>query len=312
MSGDWGFELYPMAPGHEVGGIVVGVGSDVQEAKLSEGAKVGVGCMVLSCHECDLCKDGLEQHCPGMVQTYSSAFPKGRDHDDCAGFHTNGGYSEEIVVHERFVFPLPEGIPMEYAGPLLCAGVTTFSPLNRLLRGKVNQKVGIVGFGGLGMMAVKIAKAMGADVTVFSRGTKKATKAKDLGATLADHTDAEGMKARARSMDLIVDTISMVHEIAHLLGTLKVGGTYCFLGGVPEPYSVSAFQLLFSRYTITGSFIGGVPETAEMLEFCAKHEIFPEIDVIPASEAAGVFKSMAEGTLGPVRKVIDMSTLPSL
>lgn len=309
-NGDWGFELYPLAPGHEIAGTVIESGSD--SSKFTTGQKVGVGCMVMSCFDCDLCGEGLEQHCGGMVQTYSSPFPEGRDHDDCAGFHTNGGYSEEIVVHERFVFVLPDSIPMEYVGPLLCAGITTYSPLSRLVKHKQNQKVGVVGFGGLGMMTVKLAKAMGAEVTVFSRGTSKAGNAKELGADLVDHTDETKLGSLARSLDTIIDTVSVGHEVAGLIGTLKVGGTYCFLGGVPQPYSISAMQLLFSRYTLTGSLIGGVPETAEMLEFCAQHNILPEIDVIPASGAAKVFADMQSGTAGAVRKVIDMSTIGEL
>lgn len=307
-NGDWGVHLYPMAPGHEIAGTVI----SSKSSKFSVGQRVGVGCMVMSCMECDLCKDGLEQHCPGMTQTYSSPFPKGCGHDACAGYHTNGGYSEEIVVHERFVFALPENLAMEYVGPLLCAGITTYSPLNRYVKGKENQTVGVVGFGGLGMMTVKLAKAMGADVTVFSRGTSKMDKAEAVGAKLVDHGDAEKLQAMARTMDTIIDTVSTGHEVAGIIGTLKVGGMYCFLGGVPTPYPISAFQLLFNRYSVSGSLIGGVPETAEMLQFCADHNVLPDIEVIPASGAAKVFADFEKGTVGAVRKVIDMSTIGEL
>lgn len=307
-NGNWGINLYPMAPGHEIAGTVIKSNSD----RFKEGQRVGVGCMVESCQTCSLCNEGLEQHCPGMIQTYSSVFPKNKDHDNCAGYHTNGGYSEEIVVHERFVFSIPDSISLEHAGPLLCAGITTYSPLNRLVKGKKDQHVGVVGFGGLGMMTVKIAIAMGAKVTVLSRSMSKEEEAKKLGATLVSHADSGKLAEMARSIDTIIDTVSTGHEVGGMLNTLKVGGTYCFLGGVPEPYQISAFQLLFSRYNVTGSLIGGVPETAEMLEFCAEHKIMPEIEVIHASKAADNFKALDEGRFGAHRSVIDMSTIGDL
>lgn len=247
-----------------------------------------------------------------MIQTYSSKFPHNKDHDDCAGYHTNGGYSEEIVVHDRFVFAIPDSMKLEHAGPLLCAGITTYSPLNRLLKGKKDQHVGIVGFGGLGMMAVKIAKTMGAKVTVFSRSMAKEEQAKKLGASCVCHGDSKVMEGMVRSIDTIIDTISTGHEVAHIIGTLKVGGTFCFLGGVPEPFKISSMQLLFSRYTVTGSLIGGIPETAEMLDFCAEHNIVPEIEVIHASKAAEVYKDLDSGKFGAYRSVIDMSTIGDL
>lgn len=308
-NGDWGVDLYPMAPGHEISGIVIKSNSD----KFKEGQRVGVGCMVESCQSCSLCDEGLENHCPGMIQTYSSKFPQSKDHDDCAGYQTNGGYSEEIVVHDRFVFSIPESMKMEHAGPLLCAGITTYSPLNRFVKGKKDQQhVGIIGFGGLGMMAVKIAKAMGAKVTVFSRSMAKAEQAKKLGASIVCHGDAELMTSMERSIDTILDTISIGHEVAHMIGTLKVGGTYCFLGGVPEPVKISAFQLLLSRYTVTGSLIGGIPETVEMLDFCAEHGIVPEIEIIHASKAAETYDNLDSGKFGAYRSVIDMSTIGDL
>jgi len=307
-NGDWQVNLYPMAPGHEIAGTVISSNS----SEFSEGQRVGVGCMVESCRTCGLCNEGLEQHCPGMVQTYSSKFPKGCAHDDCADFQTNGGYSEEIVVHARFVFSIPDNIDLKHAGPLLCAGITTYSPLNRLVKGKANQKIGVVGFGGLGMMTVKLAVAMGAEVTIFSRSLAKADAAKALGAELVSHADKEKMGSLARTFHTIIDTVSSLHDIELLMGSMKVGGTYCFLGGVPAPYNISAFSLLFSRYSVTGSLIGGVPETKEMLEFCSEHNVFPEIDVIPASKAAQVFEDMITGNAGATRHVIDMSTLGDL
>lgn len=307
-NGDWGINLYPMAPGHEIAGTVIASNS----SKFQVGQRVGVGCMVESCRACALCDDGLEQHCPAMVQTYSTPFPAGKDHEDCVGYHTNGGYSQEIVVHEHFVFDIPQNIDLAHVGPLLCAGITTYSPLHRFVLGKKEQKVGVVGFGGLGMMAVKIAKAMGADVTVFSRNTDKKSRAEELGATLVSHNDEEAIGGMARTLDTIIDTVSCHHEVSAIISTLKVGGTCCFLGGVPMPYQISSFQLLMSRYNITGSLIGGVPETKEMLKFCSEHNIVPDIEVIPASKAAENYKALETGHFGAVRSVIDMSTIEEL
>ena len=297
-----------MAPGHEVAGEVMASNSSAFQV----GDKVGVGCMVESCRNCDLCADGLENYCPSMIQTYSATFPAGKDHEDCAGYHTNGGYSEEIVVHERFVFKLPDTMGLEYAGPLLCAGITTYSPLARLVKGKKDQKVGVVGFGGLGMMAAKQAKAMGATVTIFSRSLTKAADAEKIGCKLVSHQDEEALKAMARTLDTIIDTAPQSHPIAGLLSTLRVGGTFCFLGGVPKPYEISSFQLMFNRYNVCGSIIGGVPETKEMLEFCAHNQILPDIRIIKASEAADVYQAMDQGRADAVRHVIDMSTLAEM
>lgn len=297
-----------MSVGHEIAGTVISSSS----GKFKEGDRVGVGCMVESCRSCNLCDEGLEQHCPSMIQTYSSPFPEGKDHDDCAGHHTNGGYSEEIVVHEHFVFKLPDALDMKYVGPLLCAGITTYSPLNRFVKGKADQKVGIVGFGGLGHVAVKLAKAMGAEVTVFSRTLEKEPKAIELGASLVSHADMEAVGALTRTFDTIIDTVSTNHSVVAVLNTLKVGGNYCFLGGIPQAPDASIFQLLFSRYAIHGSLIGGVPETAEMLEFCAEHNVLPEIEVIHASRAAENYKAMETGNYGAIRSVIDMSTIGDL
>jgi len=308
-NGDWGINLYPIAPGHEIAGIVIKSNS----SKFKKGQRVGVGCMVESCRSCDLCDDGLEQHCPKMIQTYSSMFPVGHDHDDCSNCHTNGGYSQEIVVHERFVFEIPKKLDLKYVGPLLCAGITVYSPLNRYLKDKKNQSVAVVGFGGLGMMAVKIAKKMGAErVTIFSRGLSKAKEAIALGARLVSHQNEESLKSLTRSFDIIIDTVSAHHEVSGLINTLKVGGTLCFLGGVPAPYPISSFQLLFSRYTVSGSLIGGVPETQEMLNFCADHDILPDIKVIEASEASDAYHNLQSGKSGAFRHVIDMSTINNL
>jgi alcohol dehydrogenase (NADP+) len=309
-NGDWGIESFPIAPGHEIAGIIDKVGANVSDLKV--GDKVGVGCMVESCGECDLCKEGLEQHCPKMVQTYSTPWPADKGHAETKGHHTNGGYSSDITVNEKFVFKLPDNLELKYAGPLLCAGITTYSPLARHVLGKENTKVGVVGFGGLGHMAVKIAKAMGAEVTIFSRSLAKQEAAEKLGAKIVAHTDPEQLKPLARTLDVIIDTVSNVHNVRALLPALKVGCAIVLIGGVPAPFDTVAFDLIFSRHSIEGSLIGGVPETAEMLEFCAKHNIVPDIDVIHAKDADAAFQKLVSGGGAARRNVIDISTLSEL
>lgn len=315
-NGDWGLDSWPLAPGHEISGVVSAVGDKVSTFKV--GDKVGVGCMVESCRTCDLCQQGLEQHCPNMIQTYGSQFPEGKGDTfkEAAGYHTNGGYSNEITVNEHFVFHIPEGMDMKYAGVLLCAGITTFSPLNRHILQKGGGKgktVAINGFGGLGQMAVKIAKAMGVDsVTIVSRNDKKKAEAENLGCKYLVSSNAEEMGAQVRAFDVILDTVSAPHDVSALAGTLKVGGTCVLLGGVAKPFEISAFSLLFSRHAIEGSLIGGVPETQEMLDFCAAHNIIPEYEVIAAKDANAQFKALVGGTAGANRCVIDMATLKDL
>lgn len=314
-NGDWGINKHPMTPGHEIAGIVSSVGSAVTDFKA--GDKVGVGCFVESCRSCDLCKQGLEQHCLGAVQTYSTPFPEGKGEHlkEAEGYHTNGGYSTDIVVKDHFVFKVPENIEMEVVGPLLCAGITTFSPLNRHLLQKGGGKgktVGIVGFGGLGHMAVKIAKAMGAEVTVLSRNTNKEDQAKAMGADILVHSDEAILSAAARKFDLILDTVSATHPVAPIVNTLKVGGAYVLLGAIARPFEVSSFPLLFGRYSIEGSLVGGMAETQEMLDFCSKHNIVPETKMISAKAASAQFKALSDGSAGAARAVIDMSTLKDM
>jgi uncharacterized zinc-type alcohol dehydrogenase-like protein len=316
-NGDWGMNMYPFTPGHEIAGIVSAVGANVKDFKV--GDRAAVGCFVESCGTCDLCSEGHENYCPKVVQTYGTPFPEGKgDHfKEAVGHHTNGGYSDKIVVNQRFVFQIPESISMEDAGPLLCAGITVFSPLNRhILKkagiGKGKKHVGVVGFGGLGHMAVKIAKAMGADVTVFSRSNKKEAQAHAMGASLLVHTDANSLSEQVRVFDCIIDTVSESHGVAPIMGTLKVGGTMVLLGAIGKPFELSAFPLLFNNHSIEGSLVGGIPETKEMLEFCAKHNIVPDSKVIHAKDAAAQFKAMSDGTSDADRYVIDISTLKDL
>ena len=316
-NGDWGVNSYPIAPVHEIAGIVRAVGDKVTNCKV--GDRVGVGCMVMSCKECDQCKAGLEQHCPNMVQTYGSKFPvgKGANYDGAGGYHTNGGYSTSITVDDHFVFHIPEGMKMEYAGVLLCAGITTFSPLNRNILQKGGGKgksVAVLGFGGLGQMAIKIAKAMNVDsVTILSRSDKKKADAERMGCEfLVYSNNDEEVANHARKFDVVIDTVSAPHDVSSLISTMKVGGTWVLLGAVGKPFEVSAFQLLFNRYSVEGSLIGGVPETQEMLDFCAKHNIVPEYQVIHAKDADAQFKALMDGTAAADRKVIDMATLKEL
>ena len=303
------------APGHEIAGIVKEVGSEVKGFKV--GDRVGVGCMVESCRSCDLCTDGLENHCPAMTQTYGNEFPdgKGANMEKAVGYHTNGGYSTDITVRDHFVFHIPDSMDLKYAGILLCAGITTWSPLNRHVLQKGGGKgkhVGIVGFGGLGQMGVKLAKAMGCDVTVISRSNKKEAAAKALGADILVHADEEAVKAAYRSFDVILDTVSAVHPVAPLANMLKVGGVMVMIGGVAKPFEISAFQMLMGRQSLEGSLIGGVPETQQMLDFCAEHNIVPEYKVIHAKDAAAHFKAMIAGDADAMRAVIDISTLADM
>eukprot|EP00187_Rhodella_violacea_P010278 CAMPEP_0174912990 /NCGR_PEP_ID=MMETSP0167-20121228/80077_1 /TAXON_ID=38298 /ORGANISM="Rhodella maculata, Strain CCMP736" /LENGTH=312 /DNA_ID=CAMNT_0016157671 /DNA_START=769 /DNA_END=1704 /DNA_ORIENTATION=+ len=258
INGEWGVDIYLLAPGHEIAGIATAVGADVEGIKV--GDRVGVGCMVGSCRTCDLCQSGLEQHCTQMVATYSSCmvgscrtcdlcqsgleqhctqmvatyssvFPegKGENYKSAVGHHTNGGYSTAITVNSHFVFRIPDAIPLEYFGPLLCAGITTFSPLNRHIMqagGGAGKTVGVIGFGGLGHMAVKLAKAMGAEVVVISRSDAKKAAAEKLGAEIMAHGDAAAVATATRKFDVILDTVSAKHAVAPLVGMLKVGGTY--------------------------------------------------------------------------------------
>lgn len=299
-NGDWGLNMFPISPGHEIAGTIRAVGEKVTNFQVGE--KVGVGCMVESCRNCDMCQAGLEQHCPKMTQTYGSPFPDGRgDHFKAAvGNHTNGGYSSSITVDQHFAFKIPDGMNMEYAGVLLCAGITTFSPLNRHILQKGGGKgktVGVVGYGGLGQMALKLAKAMNVDkVVILSRSDKKRSAADAQGCEYINYSDEEALSAATRSLDVVLDTVSAPHDVAKLVSTMKVGGHWVLLGAIGKTFEVSPFALIGSRHAIEGSLIGGIPETQEMLDFCAKNGIIPEYEVISAKDADKQFKAMMEGS----------------
>ncbi|MCY1042202.1 NAD(P)-dependent alcohol dehydrogenase [Corallococcus sp. bb12-1] len=296
---EWGGAIFPMVPGHEIVGKVSQVGSAVTDFKV--GDSVGVGCFVDSCRECPPCLQGDEQYCErGMVSTYN-----GRQRD---GTPTYGGYSTRITVDSKYVLRIPEGIPLERAAPLLCAGITTYSPL-RHYGLKPGGKLAVVGLGGLGHMGVKLGKAMGAEVTVLSTSPSKRDDALALGAThFAATSDKKTFKALANQFDLILDTVSAPHDYNAYLGLLKLDGTM-ILVGVPEaPTPLAAFPLVMKRRKLGGSLIGGIRETQEMLDFCAKHQVASDVEVIPIQKINEAYERMIKGDVR-YRFVIDIASL---
>lgn len=270
---EWGQPRYPVVPGHEIAGVVTEVGSAVTKYKV--GDRVGVGCFVDSCRGCDNCKAGLQQHCTGrggMTGTYNAV---GRD-----GQPTQGGYSGSIVVDENYVLRIPDALGLDAAAPLLCAGITTYSPLRHWNVGPASR-LGVVGLGGLGHMAVKLGAAMGAEVTVLSQSLKKMEDGLRLGATHYYATsDPDTFKKLRNSFDIILNTVSADLNLGRFLGTLNLDGVFVELGLPENPLVVPSFALLGMRRSISGSAIGGIPETQEMLDFCAEHGVAPEIEVI--------------------------------
>ena len=296
---DWGTAIFPMVPGHEIAGVVAAVGSDV--TKYQVGDRVGVGCMVDSCGECEYCLAGTEQFCvKGNIQTYNGV---GFD-----GENTYGGYSRQIVVKDAFVCRIPEGISLDVAAPLLCAGITTYSPLHRWGAGP-GKKVAVVGLGGLGHMAVKIAVAMGAEVTVLSQSLKKQEDGLRLGAkdyfATGDESTFDVLKGR---FDVILNTVSAKLPIDSYLGLLRVGGAMVNVGAPGEPLSYNAFSLLGGNKVLAGSAIGGIRETQEMLDFCAAHGIGAEIETISADQVNEAYDRVENSDVR-YRFVIDASTI---
>jgi alcohol dehydrogenase (NADP+) len=296
---EWGPANYPIVPGHEIAGIVSAVGPEVTRHKV--GDRVGVGCMVDSCGQCESCRRGLEQYClNGNTGTYGSTGADGQP--------TQGGYSSQIVVTENFVVTIPEGIGLAEAAPLLCAGITTYSPLRHWGAGP-GQRVAIVGLGGLGHMGVKLAHAMGAEVSVLSQSLKKMDDGLRLG---ADHyyatSDTGTFETLAESFDLIVNTVSAVIDLDAYLSLLAPDGTLVNVGAPPEPLPVRAFSLIPRRRSFAGSCIGGIGETQEMLDFCAEHGLGSEVEVIPASQINEAYERVLASDVR-YRFVIDNSTL---
>ena len=301
---EWGNSLYPLVPGHEIVGRVASVGAQVSRFK--PGDLVGVGCLVDSCQHCAACEQGLEQYCKEIPTfTYNS-----RDRRD--GMMTYGGYSERIVVNDKFVLRIPEGVDPKAAAPLLCAGITTWSPLRHWKIGK-GHKVAIVGLGGLGHMGLKFAKALGADVTLFTRSPGKEAEARRLG---ADHvvlsTDEKQMAAVAGHFDFILDTVPHQHDLNPYLATLKIDGLHVLVGLV-EPVNppVHAGSLIFGRRSLAGSLIGGLAETQEMLDFCAKHNIGADVEMIDIQDINTAYGRMLNSDVR-YRFVIDMASLKKI
>lgn len=299
VRGDWGPQSYPLAPGHEIAGIVTEVGSAVTRHAI--GDKVGVGCMVNSCGECANCQAGEEQYClAGNTGTYGAV--------DRDGTITQGGYSTHVVVTENFVVRIPEGLGLDVAAPLLCAGITTYSPLRHWGAGP-GKKVAVIGLGGLGHMAVKIAHAMGAEVTVLSQSLKKQEDGLRLGADYYYATSDENTFSElAGTFDLIINTVSAFIDINAYLQLLRLDGALVNVGAPAEPLPVQVFSLILGRRSFAGSAIGGIRETQEMLDFCAEHGIGAEIDVIPASRINEAYERVLASDVR-YRFVIDAATI---
>jgi uncharacterized zinc-type alcohol dehydrogenase-like protein len=298
---EWGPSLYPCVPGHEIVGRVVSVGGHVSKFKV--GDMVGVGCMVDSCQECQYCKEGLEQYCePGMTGTYNSP------DKHLPGNPTFGGYSESIVVDENFVLRIPANLDPAAAAPLLCAGITTYSPLRHWNVGP-GQKVGIVGIGGLGHMGLKIAKAMGAHVVAFTTSESKFEEARRLGADeVVLSKDGEQMAAYRGKLHFILDCVSAEHDINAYLNLLRVDGSLALVGAPEHPLPVAAFSLIPARRSFAGSMIGGIAETQEMLDFCAEHNIPADIEMIIIQQINEAYERLLKGDV-KYRFVIDMASL---
>ena len=299
IKNDWFPGIFPMVPGHEIVGRIAKVGDHVKNFKVGELA--GVGCLVDSCQVCENCKDGLEQYCLDKnTGTYNDL---GRD-----GVPTYGGYSNNIVVREEFVLHISDKLPLAATAPLLCAGITTYSPLRHWKVGK-GHKLAVLGLGGLGHMAVKFGVAFGADVTVLSTSPSKEQAAKDLGAHhFVVTSDPAQLAAVKGSFDFILDTVSADHDMNMYLSLLRTNGTHICVGAPSNPHAISAFSLLGGRKSLAGSGIGGIPETQEMLDFCAEHNIVSDIEMIDIKDITASYKRMLKGDVR-YRFVIDIATL---
>jgi alcohol dehydrogenase (NADP+) len=297
---DWGISMYPIVPGHEIVGVVESVGDQV--SKFKPGDTVGVGCLVDSCADCDNCHAGLQQYCSGgMVMTYSSYERDGKT-------VTYGGYSNQIVVTEDFVLRVSDRQPLDGVAPLLCAGITTYSPLKTWQVG-VGHRVGVLGLGGLGHMAVKLAASFGSEVTVLSRSSGKEMDARRLGAHhFLNTTNDEQVKAAIGSFDFIVDTVSAKHDYNLPINLLRTDGTLICVGAPPEPIELEVFPLLFQRRRVVGSLIGGLPETQEMLDYCAEKNITADVELIRMNQINEAYARMEKSDV-KYRFVIDMATL---
>jgi uncharacterized zinc-type alcohol dehydrogenase-like protein len=299
VRGDWGAQVYPLTVGHEIAGVVSAVGSDVTKWKV--GDRVGVGCMVNSCRECVNCNAGLEQYCEnGNVGTYGIV--------DRDGTITQGGYSTHIVVDQDFVLRIPDAIDLAVAAPLLCAGITTYSPLKHWRAGP-GRKVAVVGMGGLGHMAVKIAHALGAEVTVLSQTLSKEADGRAFGATRYFATsDPATFTELTNEFDLIVNTVSADIDIEAYLKLLRLDGVLVNVGAPPEPLPIPVFALFGNRRSFAGSSIGGIAETQQMLDFCAEHGVVPETELIAAEQITEAWQRVLASDVR-YRFVIDVATM---
>jgi alcohol dehydrogenase (NADP+) len=297
---EWHGSIFPMVPGHEIVGRVTKTGQKVK--KFKPGDLAAVGCMVDSCRTCENCKEGLEQYClNGNVLTYNS-------YEKSSRIPTYGGYSKQIVVDEDFVLHISSHFYLEAVAPLLCAGITTYSPLRHWNVGK-GDKIGILGLGGLGHMGVKIAASLGAEVTILSRSQKKEQDAKRLGAHhFVLTTDPDKMKAMKGYFNFILDTVSAEHDYNAYLRLLKTNGVHICVGAPPKPSEIAAFNLIGGRKSLAGSLIGGIRETQEMLDYCAEHNIVSDVEVINISYINKAYERMLKGDVR-YRFVIDMATL---
>lgn len=297
---EWGHGTFPMVPGHEIVGVVKAVGSNVTKFKVGDFA--GVGCMVDSCLKCSACQEGLEQYCEqGFVGTYNSTEKDGTT-------KTYGGYSNSIVTREEFCLQISPKLDLAAVAPLLCAGITTYSPLRHWKVSK-GQKVGVIGLGGLGHMAVKLANAMGANVVVFTTSQSKVEDAKRLGAhDVVISKDAETMSSHMRSFDFILDTVSAPHDYNIYLNLLKRDGNMVLVGLPDKPPELYAGSLIMGRRKLGGSLIGGIAETQEMLDFCAEHGIVSDVELIPIQKINEAYERMIKSDV-KYRFVIDMNSL---
>jgi len=298
---DWGGTKYPSVPGHEIIGRITKIGSEVTKFKIGDLA--GVGCLVDSCKECESCKQDLEQYClTGSTGTYNGA-------DKHLQGHTFGGYSEKVVVTEDFVLKIPENLDLKAVAPLLCAGITTWSPL-RHWNVKAGDKVAIIGLGGLGHMGIKLAKALGAEVTLFSRSPDKIQDALDLGAdSVVISTYENEMNAVKGKFDLIIDTVPYDHDVNPYVNTLNISGTLVLVGFIGQMNdALFTPPLILGRRSVAGSVIGGIKETQEMLDFCGEHNILPEVEMIKMQEINEAYERMLKSDVR-YRFVIDMQSL---
>lgn len=298
---DWGGAVYPVVPGHEIVGRIIAIGSDVTKFKVGDLA--GVGCLVDSCQTCSSCKQDLEQYClNGFTGTYGGQ-------DKYLNMQTFGGYSESIVVTEGFVLKIPENLDLAAVAPLLCAGITTYSPLKHWKVGK-DSKVAVVGLGGLGHMAIKLAKGLGAEVTLFSRTPDKEKDALDLGAdAVIISTDENQMKSVSGKFDLIIDTVPYLHDLNPYVATLGINGTLVvvgYLGGLEDV--LNTVPMILGRKSVAGSVIGGIAETQEMLDFCGEYNIVSEIEMIKMQDINEAYERMVKSDVR-YRFVIDMQSL---